>query len=393
VRRSPIAALAAVAYAVILADLLTKLFAVALIGGGSLAVEGGVRLALVYNDAGAFGLSPRELGVEASTVVTFALILLMLRVCRELTAIDGRAPLMLGLITGAGAANHFDMLASPRGVSDFIALEFGALRGLVFNVADLALLAGLLLCVRTAWLLIARISEERSPAFAVAGGNGWSAASGPREPVARNLTEVASEPPLFREPEAALALQAAVDRTSSFSSSTASRREQPMMNGQRDPAHASRTRRPGGISALFALPTRFDRAATPALVIACTFILLYSLAIVWLPDAGRSAPSALLLALGVFGTVFVAVYLEMVLAERREARAVAQVESELADPVWHRGLLADASEASAAAELDEEVDRMVIDDSHPGRDASRRAEATPRPRDGEATGDSARDSA
>ena len=69
------------------------------------------------------------------------------------------------------------------------------------------------------------------------------------------------------------------------------------------------------------MPSRFDRAATPALVIACSFILLYSLAIVWLPDAGRSAPSALLLALGVFGTVFVAVYAEMVIAERRAARS------------------------------------------------------------------------
>lgn len=62
---------------------------------------------------------------------------------------------------------------------------------------------------------------------------------------------------------------------------------------------------------------RFDRAATPALVIAGSFILLYSLAIVWLPDAGRSAPNAILLALGVFGSVFLAVYVDLVLAERR----------------------------------------------------------------------------
>ena len=294
---SPIAALAAVAYAVILGDLLTKLFAVELVDERTYSVLGAVRLGLVFNDeAGAFGLPAQAFGIELSTLVVFGLILLMLRVTRELAAVDRRAPLMLGLLAGAGAANHMDMLASPRGVADFIALQGLGLDHIVFNVADIALLAGLVLCARTAIILVVRILEERAPALAMAGGRGESI---------RPL-------PTFREPGIAHAFLAASDaarvrKSHELHVETGSPAGQP---------GAPATGDDGWLS----MPSRFDRAATPALVIACSFILLYSLAIVWLPDAGRSAPSALLLALAVFGTVFVAVYAELAVAERRAAR-------------------------------------------------------------------------
>ena len=366
-RRSPIAALAAVAYAVILADLLTKVIAVALIGGETVSLMEGVRLGIVYNDGGAFGLPAREFGIELSTVITFGLILLMLRVCRELSAVDARAPIMLGLITGAGAANHIDMLASPRGVADFIALELGALEGIVFNIADVALLVGLVLCARTAGLIILRLVEQRSPAFALAGGAGPSAVRSRAGAARTEAAEVLREMPIFREPEAALLLRSATDGSSSISSGASSRREPPMRNGSRSTSRAAAPREGGRIASLFALPSRFDRAATPALVIACTFILVYSLAIVWLPDAGRSAPSALLLALGVFGTVFVAVYAEMALAERREMRAAerANLEVALGEPGW-RPLVADSGVAFESGTTADGPERMIFDGSVPG---------------------------
>ena len=317
---SPIAALAAVAYAVILGDLLTKLFAVGLVDDRTYSVLGAVRLGLVFNDeAGAFGLPARAFGIELSTLVVFGLILLMLRVCRELAAVDRRAPLMLGLLAGAGAANHMDMLASPRGVADFIALQGVGLDHIVFNVADMALLAGLILCARTAVILVVRILEERAPALAVAGGPGGSLHGGsmPGESISGELTPRQTTGgdrvrglPTFREPGIVHAFLAASDAprvgkaAGTGAGSSAERPAQPMSDD-------------GG---WMDMPSRFDRAATPALVIACSFILLYSLAIVWLPDAGRSAPSALLLALAVFGTVFVAVYAELAVAERRAAR-------------------------------------------------------------------------
>ena len=317
---SPIAALAAVAYAVILGDLLTKLFAVELVDERTYSVMGAVRLGLVFNDeAGAFGLPAQAFGIELSTLVVFGLILLMLRVCRELAAVDRRAPLMLGLLAGAGAANHMDMLASPRGVADFIALQGVGLDHIVFNVADLALLAGLILCARTAVILVVRILEERAPALAVAGGPGGSVRGGSvhGESIGRERTPGQTTRgdrvrglPTFREPGIAHAFLAASDAArvgkaaGTGAESSAERPGQPLSED-------------GG---WMDMPSRFDRAATPALVIACSFILLYSLAIVWLPDAGRSAPSALLLALAVFGTVFVAVYAELAVAERRAAR-------------------------------------------------------------------------
>ena len=301
VRRSssPIAALAAVAYAVILGDLLTKLFAVELLADRSWSLLGAIRMGLVFNDdVGAFGLPTRVFGgIEVSTVLVFLLILVMLRVCRELAVVDRRAPLMLGLLAGAGAANHMDMLASPRGVADFIALEGLGLEHIVFNVADIALLAGLVLCARTAVILFVRILEERAPALAIAGA---------RPDASRGV-------PLYQEPETAHAFLAAPDAW----------RDRRASRDDGLPGHdASAGAAPSGETAgsWLAMPSRFDRAATPALVIACSFILLYSLAIVWLPDAGRSAPSALLLALGVFGTVFVAVYAELAIAERRARR-------------------------------------------------------------------------
>lgn len=322
VRRSPIAALAAVAYAVILADLLTKLFVVAFVSGGSVTLLEHLRLALVFNDEGAFGLPASDFGIEVSTLLTFGLILLMLRVCRDLAAVDRRAPLMLGLIAGAGAANHMDMLASPRGVADFISIEIGSLEGIVFNIADLALLAGLVLCARMAVLLAMRILEERSSSLAFAGAGGE-----PRGTRSVNaapwMPERARPMPLSREPEAVLAFLATSDARAAGegeSDGAVMRETTSAVDAGATSGAGDQPRRGSG---WLGMPSRFDRAATPALVIACSFILLYSLAIVWLPDAGRSAPSALLLALGVFGTVFVAVYAEMVIAERRAARASA----------------------------------------------------------------------
>ena len=59
-----------------------------------------------------------------------------------------------------------------------------------------------------------------------------------------------------------------------------------------------------------------------ALLAMCAFVWIYSMAIAWTPDAGSGAPSALLLGVAVFATVFLASQLRLQLTARRVADAV-----------------------------------------------------------------------
>ena len=54
-----------------------------------------------------------------------------------------------------------------------------------------------------------------------------------------------------------------------------------------------------------------------ALLAMCGFVWLYSMAIAFTPDAGRSAPNSLLCGVGVFAVVFVASQLRLHAADRR----------------------------------------------------------------------------
>jgi signal peptidase II len=51
----------------------------------------------------------------------------------------------LALIAGGGLANWLDRVVDDGAVTDFVSLGLGALRTGIFNVADLAIVAGLLL--------------------------------------------------------------------------------------------------------------------------------------------------------------------------------------------------------------------------------------------------------
>jgi lipoprotein signal peptidase len=63
-----------------------------------------------------------------------------------------------------------------------------------------------------------------------------------------------------------------------------------------------------------------------ALVAMCVFVWIYSMAVAWTPDAGASAPSALLLGAGIFAATFVASQTLAVLA-LRHTRTAARVQS------------------------------------------------------------------
>jgi lipoprotein signal peptidase len=131
----PATTFAACALAVATVDIVSKRLAAAFLVERDLPVLGhAVRLAVVLNDQSAFGVSlgPYTWHINCA-----------------LTLIDVWAPIVLGLIAGAATGNLLSLLFSPLGVIDFVAVSRGDGRELVFNLADVAAVLGLLLIVRT----------------------------------------------------------------------------------------------------------------------------------------------------------------------------------------------------------------------------------------------------
>jgi len=58
-------------------------------------------------------------------------------------------------------------------------------------------------------------------------------------------------------------------------------------------------------------------SAGHAMLAMCGFVWLYSMAVAWTPDAGRSAPNSLLCGVGVFALAFVTSQARLLLADRR----------------------------------------------------------------------------
>jgi lipoprotein signal peptidase len=147
--------LAVCATAVAVADLATKQIAAAVLGAhGAIPIPlfgHAVRLAMVLNDQSAFGVSLGAYTWHINLLLTFLALVLSVALCRALAVLDVWAPIMLGLIAGAATGNLVSLIASPHGVLDFIAVRSGGGGELVFNVADIAAVLGVLLIFRTVW--------------------------------------------------------------------------------------------------------------------------------------------------------------------------------------------------------------------------------------------------
>jgi lipoprotein signal peptidase len=160
-RRLPLALLAASAGAVVVLDDATKLLALHVLPELDPAPAGVVQLGILRNADLAWGLSAGADSGALSALAALVILALSVAVCGALAAYDRAAPLALGLIVGAGAANAADAFASPTGVVDWVALRVGS-GGVVFNLADLAVAAGIGLCARTALRLAAALARERA---------------------------------------------------------------------------------------------------------------------------------------------------------------------------------------------------------------------------------------
>ena len=265
--------LAAIASVIFIADFASKRWALAHLE--TLSSSGpGLHLAVVNNTRLAWGLETGGFELEVTALATIAIVVVIARIARQLSAVDSSAPTMLALLLGAGAANLADALIPPHGVVDFIAITTASGASTAFNVADIAAAIGLGLCARTAWRIGQTIVGRRAL---------------PEQPRARRF-------------------------------------------------------------ALATVRSRLLVSGAHALVAMCAFVWIYSMAVAWTPDAGASAPSALLLGAGIFAATFVASQTRLAIRALRHQHAAITAHVQ---PVIERVVL-DGSLASGAADRGDE---------------------------------------
>jgi len=160
-RRSPLIPLARVAALVAIGDLVTKQLAVLWIGTLEPRVSSAIRFGVVHNDKGAFGLTVGDYTWELSLALTLAAIALIIPVAKDLSRLDDRAPMALGLIAGGAIGNLVSLLVNRAGVVDFIAIQRADGVGIVLNAADVAAYAGVAMLARTAAKVISAIRRNR----------------------------------------------------------------------------------------------------------------------------------------------------------------------------------------------------------------------------------------
>jgi len=159
----PLVLFAACALAVAAVDLASKELATTMLATRDVPLLGQfVHLAVVLNTQSAFGVSLGAYTWHINIALTVIALILSSALCQVLVRIDVWAPIMLGLIAGAATGNLFSLVFSPSGVVDFVAVNRGDGRELVFNLADVAALVGLVLVVRTGVRIVRAIRREGS---------------------------------------------------------------------------------------------------------------------------------------------------------------------------------------------------------------------------------------
>ncbi len=142
--------MAVVAVTVVALDQATKGWALRVLDGGrSIEVAWTLRLRLVFNRGTAFGFGSRFAPLIAVLAVVVVVVLL-----HSGSTLRGRwARASLGLVLGGAVGNLVDRALRPGGgflggaVVDFIDLQWWP----VFNVADMAVSAGVVVLILTAW--------------------------------------------------------------------------------------------------------------------------------------------------------------------------------------------------------------------------------------------------
>lgn len=146
-----------------LVDLATKWVAVRSLGEwGLYPLSERFWFTLVWNTGAAGGVSIGPFTWLINVIVTVAALYLVMTVVRPMAAVDPRATISLGLVSGGAFGNLFSIVAGPRGVADFIAIRLTEETTMVANVADLFLWAGALMLVPVGATLVRLVRAERA---------------------------------------------------------------------------------------------------------------------------------------------------------------------------------------------------------------------------------------
>ena len=160
-RSRPFLSTLLIAAVVALSDLVIKLAALELLGERRVDLTSWLGFGVHFNQGLGWGMTAGGFAAILTASATAVILVLGWLVARDLSRIDSLAPVALGLVAGAGIANAFDGFVPPRGAVDFIIVGNSGTE-IVLNGADLAVLAGVVLCCRMVVLLGIAIDRERS---------------------------------------------------------------------------------------------------------------------------------------------------------------------------------------------------------------------------------------
>lgn len=120
-------------------------------GQGLVLLGGVVQFELVHNPGAFLSLGAGLPEVVRKVLLMGAVPLLLAGVSIFVWRSAANTPLQvvaLGLVTGGGLANWLDRVVDDGAVTDFVSLGIGALRTGIFNLADVAIVLGVLLLLR-----------------------------------------------------------------------------------------------------------------------------------------------------------------------------------------------------------------------------------------------------
>ncbi len=154
---------------VLVADIVTKLWALAYLPERTVDLLGGlIPLRLAFNRGAAFGLSigsdPRWFFIPVSIVALGLLSVLLVQARED----DFIRHLSLSLVISGAVGNLIDRLRWDRGVVDFIGpIDLGFMDWPIFNVADSCITCGAILLAISFWVEGRRAPEKGAAAVAV----------------------------------------------------------------------------------------------------------------------------------------------------------------------------------------------------------------------------------
>lgn len=145
---------------VLMADLITKQWAVTSLADRTIPLVDWFSLFLVFNTGAAGGISLGPYTWLINMAGTAATVAMVIAVVLPLARVDSRASAAMGMIAGGALGNLASLLGEARGVPDFLALRLSDAY-VIFNVADVGLWAGAAMLVPVTMGLVRVIRGAR----------------------------------------------------------------------------------------------------------------------------------------------------------------------------------------------------------------------------------------